>query len=75
MSKRENKSSLYQLKVTFLTLPNSFNDKKLYSNASSGYLKNKPLHANVNLDCDADANAYADIGGSTIARPIYIEPS
>ena len=32
---------------------------------SSGYLENKPLHANLNLSNDADA------GGSTIAILIY----
>ena len=38
---------------------------KFQSNISSGYLENKPLHANLNLGCDADA------GGSTIALLIY----
>ena len=38
---------------------------KFQSNTSSGYLENKPLHANLNLGCDADA------GGSTIALLIY----
>ena len=40
---------------------------KFQSNISSGYLENKPLHANLNLRCDADADA----GGSTIALLIY----
>ena len=40
---------------------------KFQSNISSGYLENKPLHANFNLRCDADADA----GGSTIALLIY----
>ena len=42
---------------------------KFQSNISSGYLENKPLHANFNLRCDADADA--DAGGSTIALLIY----
>ena len=40
---------------------------KFQSNISSGYLENKPLHANLNQRCDADADA----GGSTIALLIY----
>ena len=42
---------------------------KFQLNISSGYLENKPLHANFNLRCDADADA--DAGGSTIALLIY----
>ena len=42
---------------------------KFQSNTSSGYLENKPLHANLNLGCDGDADA--DAGGSTIALLIY----
>ena len=40
--------------------------------SKSGYIENKPLHANLDLGCDAnadadaDANADADAGGSTI---------
>ena len=42
---------------------------KFQSNTSSGYLENKPLHANLNVGCDGDADA--DAGGSTIALLIY----
>ena len=44
---------------------------KFQSNTSSGYLENKPLHANLNVGCDGDADADADAGGSTIALLIY----
>ena len=46
---------------------------KFQSNISSGYLENKPLHVNLNLRCDADANAdtNAVAGGSTVALLIY----
>ena len=36
-----------------------------FDKGSSGYLENKPLRANLNLGCDANA------GGSTIALLIY----
>ena len=40
---------------------------KFQSNICSSYLENKPLHANLNLERDDQANA----GCSTIAWPIY----
>ena len=42
---------------------------KFQSNTSSGYLENKPLHANLNVGCDGDGDT--DAGGSTIALLIY----
>ena len=46
---------------------------KFQSNTSSGYLENKPLHANLNLGCDGDGDGDgdADAGGSTKALLIY----
>ena len=42
---------------------------KFQPNTSSGYFENKPLHANLTLGWDANADANA--GGSTIAVLIY----